>query len=260
MTSPKPFDWLSEAEHAIAAAVEKHGQCALLYSGGIESSLLLHLAAPRRDRISVYTVRTGAEFPHMMDFIDRTLRDWEHRVITVNLGASFGELGLPASAVPIEHVPGIASTININERLPRIVPWPFCCARNRWQPGCEAIKADGIGAVIHGQRAGDYPRHTPTPLEYPGLELVAPLWSASRATTIDRIATMAEAELQCWIRDRKNRRQIPHRMEECGYVRVRNEAAKDGLWVINGKRQVIYARSNLSIRDRIDAAGKLVDQ
>ena len=57
----------------------------------------------------------------MMDFIDRTLRDWEHRVITVNLGASFGELGLPASAVPIEHVPGIASTININERLPRIV-------------------------------------------------------------------------------------------------------------------------------------------
>ncbi|HWO32883.1 MAG TPA: hypothetical protein VNO32_29150, partial [Candidatus Acidoferrum sp.] len=80
------------------------------------------------------------------------------------------------------------------------------------------------------------------------------------ATTIDRIATMAEAELQCWIRDRKNRRQIPHRMEECGYVRVRNEAAKDGLWVINGKRQVIYARNNLSIRDRIDAAGKLANQ
>jgi hypothetical protein len=44
-------------------------------------------------------------------------------------------------------------------------------------------------------------------------------------------------------------------MEECGYVRVRNEAAKDGLWVIIGKRQAIYARSNLSIRDRIDAAG-----
>jgi 3'-phosphoadenosine 5'-phosphosulfate sulfotransferase (PAPS reductase)/FAD synthetase len=190
MTSPKPLDWLSEAEHAIAAAVEKHGQCALLYSGGIESSLLLHLAAPRRDRISVYTVRTGAEFPHMMDFIDRTLRDWEHRVITVNLGASFGELGLPASAVPIEHVPGIASTININERLPRIVPWPFCCARNRWQPGCEAIKADGIGAVIHGQRAGDYPRHTPTPLEYPGLELVAPLWSASRAEVQAAVSTL----------------------------------------------------------------------
>jgi 3'-phosphoadenosine 5'-phosphosulfate sulfotransferase (PAPS reductase)/FAD synthetase len=105
MTSPKPLDWLSEAEHAIAAAVEKHGQCALLYSGGIESSLLLHLAAPRRDRISVYTVRTGAEFPHMMDFIDRTLRDWEHRVITVNLGASFGELGLPASAVPYRARP-----------------------------------------------------------------------------------------------------------------------------------------------------------
>jgi asparagine synthetase B (glutamine-hydrolysing) len=53
MTNPKRLDWLSEAERAIAAAVEKHGQCALLYSGGIESSLLLHLAARRRARLSV---------------------------------------------------------------------------------------------------------------------------------------------------------------------------------------------------------------
>jgi hypothetical protein len=31
-------------------------------------------------------------------------------------------------------------------------------------------------------------------------------------------------------------------MEECGYVAVRNEAAKDGLWKVDGKRQAIYAR------------------
>jgi hypothetical protein len=80
------------------------------------------------------------------------------------------------------------------------------------------------------------------------------------ATTVDRIATIATAELGLWIRDRKNRRQIPHRLEECGYVRVRNDAAKDGLWVINSSRQAIYARSSLSIRDRIGSARSLAGQ
>ena len=34
--------------------------------------------------------------------------------------------------------------------------------------------------AVHGQRAGDYPKATPDPLEYPGLDLQAPLWNAPR--------------------------------------------------------------------------------
>ena len=60
-----------------------------------------------------------------------------------------------------------------------------------------------------------------------------------------------------WITDRKNRRAIPHRLEKCGYVPVRNEAAKDGLWVLDGSRQVIYAKSELSLPDRFKAASDL---
>jgi len=163
-----------------ADAVRRHQRVALLYSGGIESTLLLHLAEPWRSHITVYTVRTGAEFPHMVAFIDRKLEGWDHRVITTDLVKSFDQFGLPASAIPIEHIPGIVSALNMDERRPRIVPWPLCCRRNRWEPGCEAIKRDGIGAAIHGQRAGDYPKSAPAPLEYPELELVAPLWSVSR--------------------------------------------------------------------------------
>jgi hypothetical protein len=38
-----------------------------------------------------------------------------------------------------------------------------------------------------------------------------------------------------WITDRKNSRSIPHRMERCGYVSVRNNADKNfGLWAISG--------------------------
>jgi predicted aminopeptidase len=35
---------------------------------------------------------------------------------------------------------------------------------------------------------------------------------------------------------------------------IRNPAAKDGHWKVNGKRQVIYAKAKLSVRDRFIAA------
>jgi hypothetical protein len=73
--------------------------------------------------------------------------------------------------------------------------------------------------------------------------------------------TTSEAydDFQEWLRDRRNRRQIPYRFEKCGYTPVRNEAADDGLWVINGKRQVVYAKACLSLRDRFAASQELVD-
>jgi hypothetical protein len=60
-----------------------------------------------------------------------------------------------------------------------------------------------------------------------------------------------------WLNDRKNRRVIPHRMEACGYVPVRNPDADDGLWKIADKRQAMYAKATLSLRDQLEAAAKL---
>jgi hypothetical protein len=80
------------------------------------------------------------------------------------------------------------------------------------------------------------------------------------ATTLVRIRNEASGDVQIWISDRKNRRLIPHRIEQCGYVPVRNDASKDGLWKISHARQVVYAKSTLSVRDRIRAASHLCDQ
>ena len=60
-----------------------------------------------------------------------------------------------------------------------------------------------------------------------------------------------------WLRDRKNRRKIPHRFEEAGYVPVRNPDATDGLWKVTGKRQAVYAKRDLSLRDQIEAAARV---
>jgi hypothetical protein len=77
------------------------------------------------------------------------------------------------------------------------------------------------------------------------------------ALTLDQVASHALGDFATFLRDHKNARQIPHRFEDCGYVAVRNDSAKDGLWRIDGRRQVIYAKDNLSPRDRIAAAYRL---
>ena len=79
------------------------------------------------------------------------------------------------------------------------------------------------------------------------------------AVTIARIAAAADFEFAAWLRDTRSRRQVPHRLEKCGYVQVRNDAAADGLWKLNCKRQAIYAKKELSLANRFRAARGLSD-
>jgi hypothetical protein len=79
------------------------------------------------------------------------------------------------------------------------------------------------------------------------------------ATILAWITNEAEGDFQDWLKDRKNRRSIPHRMERCDYVPVRNDAARDGLWKIGTRRQVVYTKTTLSLRDRFAAARRLAD-
>ena len=78
------------------------------------------------------------------------------------------------------------------------------------------------------------------------------------AVTLRKLVNKAaHTEFSDWLGDRKNRRVIPHRLEQCGYVSVRNPDAKDGLWVFSGARQIVYAKQALSIRERVTAAQRL---
>ena len=61
-----------------------------------------------------------------------------------------------------------------------------------------------------------------------------------------------------WLGDRKNRRIVPHRLESCGYVPVRNDAdQRDGQWKIQGKRQTVYAKATLTLAEQLRAAGAM---
>jgi Family of unknown function (DUF5906) len=62
-----------------------------------------------------------------------------------------------------------------------------------------------------------------------------------------------------WLGDRKNRRKMPHRMEDCGYSPFQNKDVTTGMWTVDGKRQMIYVKSNLSKEERQKAAAALED-
>lgn len=79
------------------------------------------------------------------------------------------------------------------------------------------------------------------------------------ATTLDEIAERAEPAFAEWLRDRRNSRRIPHRLEAVGYVRVRNDGTTDGRWKVGGRNVAIYAKADLSVRERMAAAQRLVE-
>jgi hypothetical protein len=59
------------------------------------------------------------------------------------------------------------------------------------------------------------------------------------AVIIPELVAAANGDMALWLKDRKNRRAIGHRLDACGYASVRNDKAIDGLWVVRTKRQVI---------------------
>jgi hypothetical protein len=74
------------------------------------------------------------------------------------------------------------------------------------------------------------------------------------AITIESLLTGAAPGLLEFLKDRKNRKTASHRIIAAGYENVRNDAAKDGLWVVSGVRKTIYAKKSLTVPERIKAA------
>jgi hypothetical protein len=64
------------------------------------------------------------------------------------------------------------------------------------------------------------------------------------AVTLSQITARAQDKFKFWLEDRRNARKIPHRLEECGYVPVRNpDDKRDGLWYVSGGKGCTPSRS-----------------
>ena len=117
-----------------------------------------------------------------------------------------------------------------------------------FDPKAPPAKTPAFWAIVDANRA---------PEEAEVADALDKLGRPDALTSADLLREAGNSSFADWLADRKNRRAIPHRFERCGYAPIRNDAAKDGLWVIRGTRQVVYARTELSTRDRFVAASAL---
>jgi hypothetical protein len=77
------------------------------------------------------------------------------------------------------------------------------------------------------------------------------------ALTLDGLVPHADHELVQWIRDRTNARSVGRRLDECGYIPVRNPDEHHGRWLVGPSKKVIYGKKGLSLSERQAAARNL---
>jgi hypothetical protein len=92
------------------------------------------------------------------------------------------------------------------------------------------------------------------PEDGPLADILDRLKQPAAVTVGDLMQATDDLDFRAWLFDRKHARQLPHRMESVGYVAARNPGRQDGLWIVDGKRQVVYSAKSLTINGRIDAA------
>lgn len=76
---------------------------------------------------------------------------------------------------------------------------------------------------------------------------------------IDSLISRAQnhAELKEFLENKGNRKIIPHRLERCGYTKVRNPQHGEGRWRIAGKMQHVYGNHKLNINELLAEAAQL---
>jgi hypothetical protein len=125
---------------------------------------------------------------------------------------------------------------------------------SQFDPAAPPAKTPAFWAVVETHRAA----------ENSELNDVLDAMERPPAVTITELRKNATAaknhDLNTWLDDRKNRKKIPHRMDECGYVPVRNPDANDGLWKIGDRRQAVYTRADLSPKNQMAEAAKLAPE
>jgi 3'-phosphoadenosine 5'-phosphosulfate sulfotransferase (PAPS reductase)/FAD synthetase len=160
------------------APLDRHEKIALSWSGGKDSTAVLHILRDELHRLTVYHVDTGDLLPEMRDHVRR----FEHIIpnfvrIQTNVAAWNIEHGLPTDLLPYSahHIGRLMG----EERI-KLVSRYDCCAANLMAPLYDRVKADGNTLLIRGTKRADMMQLPVESGEAPdGIELWYPLldWS-----------------------------------------------------------------------------------
>jgi hypothetical protein len=144
--------------------------------------------------------------------------------------------------------------------LDDVVAWLERYDLASFDPKAPPEKTAAFWRLVDGAQASEIPALRDT-LDGLGRRLADGSVVLPTAVTLEMITGACAGDpdggLYAWLKERTNRRVVPHRMETCGYVAVRNTGADDGLWKIGGKRQVVYGLMRATMPERTAAATAL---
>lgn len=138
-----------------------------------------------------------------------------------------------------------------------VAAWLHAQDLSYFDPGMPPEKTVSMRAMVHASQSQEYDEFLSifTQLSWPPAVVMGDLVAqANTAMTAAEEAMGGEADFALWLKDRRNRKLIPHRMEEQGYVKVLNPNASEGKWIVKATAVTIYARTTLTPDERVSAA------
>lgn len=148
-----PTIWRFTALDATAAAFNRHERIAFQFSGGRDSTAALYLLRPYWDRMTVYHLDTGDQFPETRAVVDAVAKDVPIVRVLSDVAAVRAEFGMPSDIVPVD-----SSSFGraVSGRTVALQSRYECCARALMNPMHARMVQDGITLLVRGQRDDEY--------------------------------------------------------------------------------------------------------
>lgn len=137
----------------IVSAFERHQNVAFQFSGGRDSTAALFALRPFWNRMRIYHVDSGEQFPETRRVVAEVAQYVPIEVIVSDVEAIRKEHGLPSDLVPSDNTPFGRM---VSGREVRITGRYDCCWRTLMEPMHRRMVQDGITLIVRGQRDEDY--------------------------------------------------------------------------------------------------------
>lgn len=127
---------------------------ALMFSGGRDSLVLMHLLREQLDQTWVVWVDTGAATEFVQEFMEDVKATVPHFFhATSNQPGNIQEYGYPTDILPVWY--GVEGRFSSRLGSPKLQTPMQCCGANIWLPMYSAIRDLEVSTVYFGQRGDD---------------------------------------------------------------------------------------------------------
>lgn len=156
MANVVPATWKftkTTVEGHVESAFARHDRIGFQFSGGRDSTAALYLLRPYWDRMTVYHLDTGDQFPETRAVVEAVERDVQVVRVVSNVRADREQHGIPSDLVPVDN--GFFGRKVSGQKL-KVQSRYDCCYRSLMKPMHDRMLEDGITLLVRGQRDNDY--------------------------------------------------------------------------------------------------------